>query len=63
MDVRAHKSPFVFEEGELPVAMLFPAEDKRPLEFDQALEPEKLMAFAQEHGTTLKAKAETKSEL
>ena len=58
MDVRLHKSPFVFEEGELPVAMLFPAEDKRPLEFDQALTPELLRDFAAEHGTTLKPKEE-----
>ena len=26
MDVAAHKSPFVFEEDELPVVMLFPAQ-------------------------------------
>ena len=63
MNVRAHKSPFVFEEGELPVAMLFPAEDKRPLEFDQELTPELLHAFVREHGVTLRAKEAPKGEL
>ena len=29
MDVKAYKSPFVFEDSELPVIMLFPAKDKR----------------------------------
>ena len=63
MDVRAHKSPFVFEEGELPVAMLFPAEDKRPLEFDQEIGSDALFAFLLEHGTTVKPKPEGKTEL
>ena len=40
------------------MAMLFPAEDKRPLEFDKALSPELLLEFVKEHGTTLKGKAE-----
>lgn len=50
-------SPF-----QLPVAMLFPAKDKRPLEFDLELTPEKLLGFVEEHATTLKAAAQ-KSEL
>ena len=41
------------EEGELPVVMLFPAHDKRPLEFDKALEVENLEAFAMEHSSML----------
>jgi hypothetical protein len=49
MDVITHKSPFVFEEAELPVAMLFPAQDKRPLEYDQAFDAQKLRAFLAEH--------------
>jgi len=57
MDVREHRSPFVFDEGELPVAMLFPADDKRPLEFDQALTTELLLAFAREHASTMNAQA------
>ena len=44
--------------------MLFPAEDKRPLEYDQALTSEKLHEFMVEHGTTLKTKEEaSKAEL
>lgn len=55
MDVRVHKSPFVFEEEELPVVMLFPAEDKRPLEYDLPIEDANaLMAFASEHAKTMK---------
>ena len=42
--------------------MLFPAKDKRPLEFDLELTPEKLLGFVEEHATTLKAAAQ-KSEL
>ena len=57
MDVVAHKSPFVFEDGELPVVMIFPAEDKRPLEFDEAISSDALMAFAAEHATIAKKKA------
>ena len=50
-------------QGELPVAMLFPADDKRPLEFDQELTPEALLEFAREHATTMKASAGKKQEL
>jgi hypothetical protein len=66
MDVRAHRSPFVFEEGELPVAMLFPADDKRPLEFDQPFSEEALHAFVREHAAALRPKPgddATKKEL
>ena len=62
MDVSVHKSPFVFEADELPVAMLFPAEDKRPLEFDLALTPEALMGFVREHGTTMRGKQQPATE-
>ena len=63
MDVNLHKSPFVFDDGELPVAMLFPSEDKRPLEFDKAMNAHNLIDFAHEHATTLKGKKPTKEEL
>jgi len=53
MDVSAHKSPFVFEDDELPVIMLFPAKDKRPLEFDKTLTTEELRVFAIDNGSTL----------
>lgn len=53
MDVSVHKSPFVFEDDELPVLMLFPAADKRPLEFSEAFEQASLSAFATEHCSTL----------
>ena len=51
MNVDKHKSPFVFEDEELPVIMLFPASDKRPLEFDAKLTAEELHRFAREHGS------------
>ena len=53
MDVSVHKSPFVFEDSELPVLMLFPAKDKRPLEFNEVFDEEKLQAFVAEHCSTL----------
>ena len=53
MDVSVHKSPFVFEESELPVLMLFPAKDKRPLEYNEVFDEEKLQAFVAEHCSTL----------
>lgn len=53
MDVSVHKSPFVFEESELPVLMLFPAMDKRPLEYNEVFDEEKLQAFVAEHCSTL----------
>ena len=53
MDVSVHKSPFVFEESELPVLMLFPAKDKRPLEYNEVFDEEKLQAFVVEHCSTL----------
>ena len=46
--------------------MLFPAADKRPLEFDQKFDAELLMGFVNEHGSTVKPKAgaeEDKAEL
>ena len=61
MDVSVHKSPFVFEESELPVLMLFPAKDKRPLEYNEAFDTEKLQAFVAEHCSTL-PKEESESE-
>ena len=60
MDVSKDKSPFVFEDSELPVLMLFPASDKRPLEFNEAFEQGKIGAFAEEHCSTL-AKAHRKA--
>jgi thioredoxin-like negative regulator of GroEL len=58
MDVRVHKSPFVFEPDELPVVMLFPSEDKRPLEYDKKLEDTgALVTFASEHAKTMKQAA------
>lgn len=57
MDVSKDKSPFVFEDNELPVLMLFPASDKRPLEFNEAIEYAKIAAFAEEHCSTLATKA------
>ena len=68
MDVGQHKSPFVFEDNELPVVMLFQAADKRPLEFDDAFTVAALDRFVREHGSTLKsaaseAPAAAKSEL
>ena len=54
MDVKAHKSPFVFEEEELPVVMLFPASDKRPLEFDGEITHQRLVSFMAEHATTIR---------
>ena len=51
MNVKEHKSPFVFEEDELPVIMLFPASDKRPLEFDSELTTAELQRFARENGS------------
>jgi len=54
MDVRLHKSPFVFEDDELPVAMLFPAKDKRPLEFDdETFGAAQLRTFARENGSLM----------
>ena len=53
MDVSVHKSPFVFEDSELPVLMLFPAKDKRPLEFNEVFDEEKLQGFVAEHCSTL----------
>ena len=63
MDVKQHKSPFVFEDSELPVAMLFPAKDKRPLEHDKGLAVDELQAFVEEHATTLQQAAPKKQEL
>ena len=53
MDVSVHKSPFVFEADELPVVMLFPSVDKRPLEFDGELNHERLATFAKKHCPSL----------
>ena len=49
MDLTSSKSPFVFEDSELPVVMLFPAKDKRPLEFTGKVEVDALQAFCKEH--------------
>ena len=55
MNVRDHKSPFVFEPDELPVVMLFLSKDKRPLEYDKKLEDTAaLVTFASEHAPTMK---------
>jgi hypothetical protein len=51
MDVSRHKSPFVFEQSELPVVMLFPAADKRPLEFSGALRVDALARFDEENAS------------
>ena len=53
MDVTSQKSPFVFSEDELPVVMLFPAMDKRPLEFSDDVTLDALTAFARQHSKTL----------
>jgi hypothetical protein len=50
MDLTFNKSPFVFEDSELPVVMLFPAKDKRPLEFDEKLTRGALHNFAANNG-------------
>ena len=70
MDVSVHKSPFVFEDNELPVVMLFPGYDKRPLEYDSPLSTAELERFARENGSAAKAEgggtredASPKSEL
>ena len=63
MNVKEHKSPFVFEDDELPVIMLFPASDKRPLEFDSELTTAELQRFARENGSAPAAADEPKSEL
>ena len=55
MNVELQKSPFVFEDEELPVAMLFPAEDKRPLEMSEELTLDTLNSFAREHCSHLKS--------
>ena len=49
MDVAEHLSPFQFDPAELPVIMLFPALDKKPLEFSGALSVEALANFSREH--------------
>ena len=53
MDVGVHKSPFQFSPTELPVVMLFPATDKRPLEFSGELSAARLKRFAGAHARTL----------
>jgi len=50
MDCGANKSPFVFEDSELPVVMLFPGgEDNAPSEYDLLHSAEKLLNFVAEH--------------
>ena len=49
MDVKVNMSPFHFTAAELPVIMLFPALDKKPLEFSGPLSVEALANFAREH--------------
>jgi len=62
MDVSLHKSPFVFEDSELPVLMLFPAKDKRPLEYNEVFDADKLQAFVAEHCNTLPKEKSTAAE-
>ena len=49
MDVVEHKSPFVFKPSELPVVMLFPAYNKRPLEFSDAFSVNELDSWTRKH--------------
>lgn len=49
MDVAQNNSPFVFEPDELPVIMIFPANNKKPLEFTGRLSIEALESFVSEH--------------
>ena len=49
MDVAQNNSPFVFEPDELPVIMIFPANNKKPLEFTGRLSVEALESFVSEH--------------
>ena len=49
MDVAQNNSPFVFEPEELPVIMIFPANNKKPLEFTDRLSVEALESFVSEH--------------
>ena len=49
MDVREHRSPFAFRAGELPVLMLFPARNKRPLEFSDDFSLASLDAFVKKY--------------
>lgn len=49
MDVREHRSPFAFRAGELPVLMLFPARNKRPLEFSDDYSLASLEAFVKKY--------------
>lgn len=49
MDVAQNNSPFMFEPDELPVIMIFPANNKKPLEFTGRLSIEALESFVLEH--------------
>ena len=49
MDVAQNNSPFMFEPGELPVIMIFPANNKKPLELTGRLSLEALESFVLEH--------------
>ena len=50
MDVAKHRSPFVFAHNELPVVMMFPAVNKKPIEFGpQEFSNVALQRFALDH--------------
>ena len=58
MDVAQNNSPFFFEPGELPVIMIFPASNKKPLEFTDRLSVGALESFVLEHANSQFSKLE-----
>ena len=58
MDVAQNNSPFLFEPEELPVIMIFPANNKKPLEFTGRMSIEALESFVLEHADGQQSKME-----